>query len=705
MDNKTYLENIMESIVIIANNYRLDFSPENINITARWAQAEHHTSETIIKTMAKQAGLMTKFISPDKFKFSHWSFPVVLELTDRRVCVAESLNKQGEVTVIFSDAHGMTTQMTCDEICSVLNKVIIFTPIANAPDIRADAYIRPVKKHWMWRILLRDTTPYKHVMIASFFINVLGLAGITFSMQTYDRIIPAQSYPTLFVLVTAVLIAFVFDFILKTLRYSVIDFLGKKADMRISDRVYGHALRIKDSHRPHSTGTFITQLRDLEQIREMMTSGTVALIADLPFFFFFLFIIYLLGGPLAVVPLSGLFLMIIPGLLCQKKLYALANEAMRESTLRSGMLLESVQGLQDIKALQAEYRFQQQWIHYTRTSAESNLRLKHLTHKLQNWSYLVQNSVFVGVICMGIPAAMSGELSTGALVASSILSSRMMGPVSQIAGLINRWQQTKVSIKGIDNIMSLPVDSPDNDRKVYKNHIRGHFKIIKAGLRHHVSDAMDALYIDSLEIRPGEAIAILGRNGAGKSSLLNALYNRMDYSRGGSISVDGIEINHLDPADLRRDVGLLSQNARLFYGTIRENILAGNPLANEEEINNVIARTGVANFIDKLPKGMHYLVQEGGAGLSAGQKQSILLSRLLLRNPTVLLLDEPTASFDELTEREFIKNIKAILPGITLIISTHRQAVLELVERIIVVADGKVKVDTKKDEALKMMGL
>ncbi|WP_191121348.1 type I secretion system permease/ATPase [Serratia marcescens] len=705
MDNNIYLESIKESIVIIANSYRLDFSPENINITARWALANHHNSENIIKTMAKQAGLQTRFVSPEKFKLSQWIFPVVFELKDHRICVAESLTEKGDVRVIFCDAHGMATNINSNELKTCLNKVILFSPIANAPDIRADAYISPIEKHWMLRILLRDMTPYKHVMIASFFINILGLAGITFSMQTYDRIIPAQSYPTLFVLVTAVFIAFIFDFILKTLRYSVIDFLGKKADMRISDRVYGHALRIKDSHRPHSTGTFITQLRDLEQIREMMTSGTVSLIADLPFFFFFLFIIYLLGGPLALVPLSGLFLMIVPGLLYQKKLYALANEAMRESTLRSGMLLESVQGLQDIKALQAEYRFQQQWIHYTRTSADSNLRLKHLTHKLQSWSYLVQNSVFVGVICMGIPAAMAGELSTGALVASSILSSRMMGPVSQISGLINRWQQTKVSIKGIDNIMSLPVDSPDNDRKVYKNHIRGHFKIINAGLRHHVCDATDALYIDTLEIKPGESVAILGRNGAGKSSLLNALYNRMDYSRGGSISVDGVEINHLDPADLRRDIGLLSQNSRLFYGTIRENILAGNPRANEKEIDNVINRTGVANFIDKLPRGMHYLIQEGGAGLSAGQKQSILLSRLLLRNPSVILLDEPTASFDELTEKEFIDNMKAIIPGITLILTTHRRSVLDLVERIIVISDGKIKLDTQKDEALKMMGL
>ncbi|GAA0339029.1 type I secretion system permease/ATPase [Morganella psychrotolerans] len=694
------LENYREAIVNIANHYRLDFSPENVNVTAKWYQ-DSLQNDDIIKLLAKQCGLMTKFVKTKNFKFNVWSLPVVIALNDGRVGVVQNICGN-DVTVLFSANHGLPEIIHTEFLAENTHKIILLRPMVDRPDPRVDLYIKPTERHWLWRILLRDVSPYKYVIMATFLINVLGLAGITYSMQTYDRIIPSQSYPTMVVLVIGVMIAFVFDYILKMLRYGIIDLLGKKADLRMSDRVYGHSLRLKDSSRPPSTGSFISQLRDLEQVREMMTSSTVAAIADLPFFLFFLFIIYLIGGVVCVIPLVGFFLMIMPGLLSQKKLFVLANEAMRESTLRSGMIVESVQGLDDIKAMQAEYRFQQQWIHYTKTSAEASLKLKHLTHKLGSMAYFIQNSVFIGVICAGTPLVISGELSTGALVASSILSSRMMGPISQIANIITRWQQTKVSVKGLTSIMELPVDHPEYSKRVHLPFIAGQYTLNNVGFKFRAESKQNAVFVQDLVIKPGERIAIIGRNGAGKSSLLSALFGKMEYEIG-SITLDNIELNTLDPSDLRRDVGFLGQNARLFYGTVRDNLTLGNPLATDEEIYAVLEKTGAGEFVNNLPEGLSYIIQEGGMGISGGQRQSLLISRLLIKEPTVLLLDEPTASLDDITENQFIKSLEKTTAGKTLILTTHRKKLLNIVDRIIVVSGGRIVLDKPKKEALLLL--
>ncbi len=529
--------------------------------------------------------------------------------------------------------------------------------------------------------------------------NILALATILFSMNVYDRVIPAQSVPTLWVLAGGVLIAAIFEFSLRVARIYLSDIVGKRADLRISDRVYGHALRIKNSERSKSTGTFISQIRELEGVRELVTSTTISASADLPFFLLFLGVFWVIGGNLFWVMLIVVPLMIIPGILAQKPLAKLANEGMREDAIRNAMLVESVQGIEDIKLLRAEARFQNQWNHMNEVSADIAMRQRKIVGVMTAWTQKIQGLTFAIVVLVGCFAVMDGEMTTGALVACSILSSRMLAPISQIAGVLGRLQQAKVAKQGLDELMKKPVDQPEHSHLIHRPVLNGHYELSGVSFKYGEDDPKPTLMVPKLEIKAGEKIAILGRNGAGKSTLLQ-LFSGMQTPNQGKIKLDGVELGLIDPADVRRDMGLLNQNAHLFFGTVRENLTLGAPLANDDDILQALRITGALAFVQEKKEGLDHLILEGGVGFSGGQKQALLLARLLLRQPNILLLDEPTAAIDDVSEKQLIDHLKMWLGHRTLMVATHRRAVLELVDRIIVVNDGKIVMDGPRDQIL-----
>lgn len=684
----------IEAILRVAQHYRIDASPERVLLASKQKGA----LEDVLRRTAKQAGLILKFAQFEQRQLSQWRTPLVIQLKDGQVGVIESVDKNYSLGVVFSGDEGLQSQIDADKLTSHIVRIAILRPSKQLSDVRTDEYIKPYDEHWFRRIVLADLRPYSHVMVASLVANLMGLAGVLFSMQVYDRVIPAESMPTLYVLFAGVMIALLFDLTMRVTRLRITDILGKRADLKVSDLVFGHALRLRNSARPKSTGSFISQIRELEQIRDLITSSTATALADLPFFLLFLVIFYLIAGPLVLIPLLAVVAMTLPGLLAQRRLARLANAAMRESALRNAMLVEAVQGLDDIKALQAEQRFQQQWNQYNAATADNSLQLRTLTNSLVAWTQNVQSAVFAVVIVFGAPMVIAGDLTTGSLVAASILASRMMAPMAQLTHVITRWQQAKVALEGINRLMEMPVDHPETSKRVHLPAIKGNYHFNQASFSYSEEEA-PALNRLNLNICPGEHVAILGRNGAGKSTLLQALAGSMDLSTG-ETTLDGIAMAHLDPADVRRDVGLLSQNARLFHGTVRDNLTLGAPQASDRQIIAALTISGANEFIKRLPKGMDHVILEGGLGLSGGQRQTLLLSRLLLRQTEVLLLDEPTASLDDVTERQLLERLSAWCRGRTLVVATHRVSVLRLVERIIVVDGGKIVIDDQRDAAL-----
>ena len=687
----------LQAVLTVAKHYRIEPSEERIRLQLDWNP--NQTVDDILATVTRQIGMNLRKAAFSAEALSPWRLPMIIEMQDGQVGVLDKVDASGNASIQFSGDQGLAQTLTQDMLIQNVANVYILRPEKSVPDVRIDEYVKPYEASWFWSIVLRDWKRYLDVMFASLMANILALATILFSMNVYDRVIPAQSVPTLWVLAGGVLIAAIFEFSLRVARIYLSDIIGKRADLTISDRVFGHALRIKNKERSKSTGTFISQIRELEGVRELVTSTTISAIADLPFFFLFLAIFWLIGGHLFWVMVLVVPLMILPGILIQKPLAKLASEGMREGAIRNATLVEAVQGIEDIKLLRAESRFQNQWNHMNEVSADISMRQRKLVGVMTAWTQKIQGLTFAIVVLVGCFAVMKGEMTTGALVACSILSSRMLGPIAQISGVLGRFQQAKVAKTSLDELMKKPVDQAPNAHLIHRPVLNGHYELNNIVFKYSENDAKPTLIIPKLEIQTGEKIAILGRNGAGKSTLLQLLSGMQEPVQG-KIKLDGVDLGLIDPTDVRRDMGLLNQNAHLFFGSVRENLTLGSPLATDQELLNVLKLTWALSFVLDKKEGLDHQILEGGVGFSGGQRQALLLSRLLLRQPNILLLDEPTAAIDDVSEKQLIQNLKGWLGQKTLVIATHRRAVLELVDRIIVVHDGKIVMDGPKEQVL-----
>lgn len=697
MTTKKNYQPWLQAILTVAKYYRIEPSEERIRLQLEWNQ--NQKLDDILLLIARQVGLNLRKSNFSVELLNPWLLPVIFELNDGQVGVVDKADKRGNVNIQFSGDQGLSQSIHIDLLKDKIKYVYTLRPETSIPDARIDEYIKPYQENWFWSIALRDWKRYIDIMFASLIANILALATIIFSMQVYDRVVPSQSISTLWVLAGGVLIAAIFEFVLRVSRVYLSDIIGKRADLRISDRVLGHALRIKNKDRSKSTGSFISQIRELEGVRELITSTTIGAIADLPFFFLFLFIFAFIGGNLFWVMLLVIPLMILPAILVQKKLAQLAQEGMRESAIRNAILVEVVQGIEDIKLLRAESRFQNQWNHMNEISADIGMKQRKIVGTLMAWTQKLQGLTYAMVVLVGCFAVIDGEMTTGALVACSILSSRMLAPIAQITGILGRLQQTKIAKQSLDELMKRPIDQAERSHLVHKPVLNGDYELKNVLFQYGDEDPKPSLMIRHLKIRAGEKVAILGRNGAGKSTLLQLLSGMQEPNQG-AVHLDGLDLSLIDPSDVRRDMGLLNQNAYLFYGTIRENLTLGAPLATDDDILNALTVTGALAFIQEKKEGLDHLILEGGIGFSGGQKQAFLLARLLIRQPNILLLDEPTASIDDVSEKQLIDHLKDWLAHRTLIVATHRRAVLELVDRIVVVNDGKIVMDGPRDEIL-----
>ncbi|WP_314420902.1 type I secretion system permease/ATPase [Pseudescherichia vulneris] len=645
-------------------------------------------------------GLQVRVVELEKMRWNAQNLPVIVQLESGELMLLESIDADGLVAYWLSEGGDLVREEALETLLTrVKPEVVMLGIAARGRDSRIDDFTRPWEEHWFWRHFRHAKRKLSEIALASVLGNVLALAGILFSMQVYDRVIPAQSIPTLWVLFIGVLFAALLEFMIRLARTHVSDIMGKHIDLNVSSLFFARAMAIKNDSRPKSTGSFISQLREIDQVRELLTSTTVGAAMDIPFVLLFLGIMALVGGPLVIIPLIAIPLIVIPGILVQWPMAKLAKEGMRESAIRNAVLVESIEGVEDIKALQAEPYFQRQWEHTHAVGANIGMKQRVWGARLSGWASTVQQITYAGMLVFGCYLVMEGNITTGTLVACSLLSSRTIAPLMQLTMVFSRWQHAKMAMNGLDDLLKKPLDKSADQKMAHCPVLAGHYQVQKVQYSYDLEKGDQAAQIDGLEIKPGERVAILGKTGAGKSTLLKLLSGQAQASKG-KVIIDGVDMAHIDPMDVRRQVGYLSQDSRLFFGTLRQNLMLGHPHATEAELIQALRISGAIGMVQQDAASLDRLINEGGRGLSGGQRQMVLLSRLIVRNPQIVLLDEPTASMDEQLEAWVIRQLQQWLTGRTLVLVTHRPALLNLVDRIVVMENGKVIADGPRDTLL-----
>ena len=660
---------------------------------------ERFTPELAIRA-ADRAGLTAKVMRrPNLDQILAVSLPCILLLKASNACVLTGFpNSQ---TAEIAIAEGGTRKVPIRELAEQYTGHAIFL----RPEFKFDARAADIRlsnpRRWFWGTLAQFWPIYSHVLLASMLINAFGIASPLFIMNVYDRVVPNNAVETLWVLAIGITTVFTFEFIMRNLRTYFVDIAGKNADIIIASRLLERVMAMRLDQKPASTGALANNLREFESLREFFTSGTIVALVDLPFIFLFIAVIWMIAGPLAYIPLLVVPLVILVGVLLQFPLRTVIERTLRESNQKHALLVETIDGIETIKTSSAEGRVQRAWERFVGLTAESSGKARFLSGIATTFSQLSIQMTTVMVVIAGVYLIVDGEISVGALIAATILTGRSLAPLSAIAAMLTRLQQSRAALKALDTLMKAEVERPSDKAFLHRPTLSGQIQFDKVCFRYPQQEnvALDQL---SFSIQPGERVGVLGRIGSGKSTVARLVIGLYEPAEG-AVLMDGTDIRQIDPADLRRNVGYVAQDNYLFFGSVRDNITFGAPHMDDKSILRAANLAGVTDFLRNHPHGFDLQVGERGMALSGGQRQAITIARALLLDPPILVFDEPTSCMDNSSEAAFKARLTEALGDKTLVLITHRSSLLSLVDRLIVIDNGKVMADGKKEDVLEAL--
>jgi ATP-binding cassette subfamily C protein LapB len=630
-------------------------------------------------------------------------FPLLwLSADDQRVLLLRGRLSSGAINA--EDAAGEPLELSA--AMAREGQLWQFAPTAGQPadnaDPDADLATGPkTAGDWFAFSIRRYRSVFMEAVFATLVVSTIGLVSAMYTMQVYDRVLPSKGYATLWVLTVGALIAIGLELMLKLVRTHMVDKACKHIDQELSAVFFGKALDIRMDARPRTVGTFAAQIRHFESVRNFMTSSTLFVLADAPFALLFVGVIALIAGPVAWVPVIMVPLAVLAGFLFRGPIERYTAAHMEESNRKNGLLIEAVDGIESVKAANAEWKLLDRWRQLTATMAQSELRMRGLSSLATHLTQTIQQLSYVGLVAAGAYAITAGHLTMGGLIACTIISGRALSPLAQIPNLIVQWKHAQIALKSLDGIMALPSDRSDDARLVVPEACRGDLRLEKVAFAY--GDNKPVLEVPALRVQPGERIAVLGAVGSGKTTLVKLLSGLFKPSTG-TVFLDGVDITQLAPAFVREHVGYLPQDVRLFQGTLRDNLTLGLPMPSDTQILRAAAMTGLDQVIQNHPKGLELEIAEGGRGLSGGQRQLVGITRLLLMQPRIMLLDEPTASMDAQLEGRVMHHLfKELAPDSVLVIVTHKPAFLPLVQRVVVVDRGRIVLDGPRDQVLERL--
>jgi ATP-binding cassette subfamily C protein LapB len=687
----------------VALLFKLYGRPVSANVIASrlpTGQASHRP--TAILRAAKAVGMDSNIVSkPSLDNITPMTLPVILMLQNEGACILTKYDEEN-AQVIFPEQNAPVI-IPREELEKEYIGYAVFAQIEGKLDQRTSKVRLLKSTQWFWGTLGSFMPIYKHVLTSSLVINLLTLCGPLFFMNVYDKVLPNKlnAVETLWALAAGILIAYIFDFLLRNLRSYFVDLAGRNADVILASKLMQQVLSMRLDAKPDSTGSLANNLREFESLREFFSSSTMTVLVDLPFLFIFLAIIFFIGGPMVIVPIVAIPIVIIIGIMVQFPMQQTAEKGFKENMQKNALLVELINGLETVKTSMAEGRMMSAWEKVVGMSAMSNAESKHMANLSITSSMILTQCVSVGLIVTGVYLYSDGGITMGGIIACNMLAGRAMAPLSQLAGMFARLQQSRMALKALDQLMQLPTENVANDSYVEFGYLEHSLALEEISFKYPASER-NSLERINLSIRPGEKAGIIGSMGSGKSTL-GRLCVGLYLPSEGAVKMGGVDIRQLDTTTLRSRFGYVSQDNYLFYGTVRENIAFGAASVDDRMILRAANIAGVTDFVRNNPAGFGMQVGERGMSLSGGQRQSVAIARALLRDPDILIMDEPSSNMDNYSENMLKHRLATTLANKTVLIITHRLSMLDLVQRLIVMDQGRIYVDGPKEKVLEYL--
>lgn len=647
-------------------------------------------------------GLKATPVARKLARLSDKHLPAMISLQDGNAAVVLEQNDD-EFLIFRPSANGMQSISVSELAAEQDGEIISVAPDATKIRQHERPWDAARKSHWFWDEMRKESGAFKQVAGAALFINMLGFALPLFTMNVYDRVIPNKASASLWVLAVGVFLAFVLEFGMRLARARLIDETGRKLDTKLSQKLFEKIVNIPLGSRSGSTGAMVRRVSEYEIVRDFFASTTIVLIIDMLFLVIFVALIAVLAGWLALVPVVMILIMLVAGYVLQKKMGVAAFEAQADSSLQHSMLVESIAGIETLKACGAEGRMLSRWRNYAQMSADTQEKMRRLGAVAINLASLCQQITSISLIIGGFYLFNAGVISMGAIIAIVMLAGRSLSPVGQLAFLMTRGRQAFLTLDSIQTMTEQVDERGLGSRSITPEVSAGEIVFDNVSFAYPEADT-ESLSSLNVRFRPGERVAVIGRVASGKSTL-GRLICGLYPPASGAILVDSLDSRQYPPRGLRSVFRYVGQDSELFSGSIKENLTLGAAKSDQDHMMAVLRKSGADKFLARDAVGFDRLAGERGASLSGGQRSFLVLARALMSPFKLLYLDEPTGAMDVETERQFIDHLKSALePDQTLVISTHRQAILSIVDRIIVMDHGRIVADGPRDEILSRVG-
>lgn len=656
----------------------------------------------LFKRAAERANLAVTILRKPLNQIRTEFLPVTLLLNNDEACMLTGFDTQAKIaSVIYPELGDAEVAVPLDDLMTQYAGYMIVAKLKYVFDKRTPAVGKVRLKHWFWGTLAENKRIYRDVMLAAFLVNIFALAMPMFTMNVYDRVVPNRSIETLWVMAIGITIIVLGDLILRTMRGYFLDWASTRIDIKLSARIMEKVLGTRLEQRSTSVGSLANNLRSFESVRDFITSATVTTLIDLPFGLIFIGVMAWISLPMVVPVIVGGIVMLVYAFSVQTKMHELSETMYRASALRNATLIESLVSLETVKALGIEGTMQRKWEHSASFLSEVGSKLKLLSQSINNGSNALQQITNVVLVILGVYLVTNGDLTMGALIASTMLAGRALAPISQLAGLLTQYHTASTSLESLNGIMDKAIERPADSNFLSRPTFRGDIEFREVSFSYPGTEEK-ALNKVSFKIKAGEHVALLGRMGSGKTTihkLMLGLYQPTE----GSILIDGVDIRQIDTAELRRCVGYVQQDTQLFYGTMRDNLAIASPHVDDATVLAAAHTGAIDEYINSHPKGFDLLVGERGETLSGGQKQGVGIARALITKPNIILLDEPTSAMDHTGEDAVKKRLAEATQGKTVVLISHRSGLFDLVNRIIVIDSGRVVADGAKDQVIEAL--